>query len=1285
MKKITLVLLALLIVASCIGLAACNNNAQKVLDQYLLEQDQQLVEKDFVLPAQISGVDVTWTSDNDAIQIEKRADDYLAKVVPGDEVTSVTLTVSAGKASKSFTVRVTKLDVYYLASKYIFTKDNATVTDDFTLDKTFVYDGKTVNITWSVDESFADYLEISEDGYTALVYPTSILPEVRIKATFSYGGETTTKSFKVVVGIERSPLENINYWYSNTDVSIEIRGYVVAVADPYSETYGNISVYVVDENFLGGYYIYRADMADPAQASLVVPGAYVVVTGSTNTVYNGLYETNQNGVLTVDTEKAPIDVSEHVYAFDQDLLGGVPAAIHRQSSLVSLTNWAVKSVAESAPEADKTATLFTLEKGGVEVTIAVSKYMKGEYTAAAGDEKWEAICALRETVKVGDIVSVEGILSSYNSNHQICLVDASGVTTGGTADPEGTVYPGQTAAKAIADVEKALTDNNVTTRFTKPAEFTLPTESNGVEIKYELCRASDSVVLDGAKFTVTPGKQEVTTVQITYTLKDGEAVVYSTSQFFNIESLIPTLDTMIEELEVPPTELEEDYKLDENAEWVVKSGTGIEIVDGVAKVTRSDVDQKVVLTATVTLNGETKSRDYYITIPADPFLSFYVINVTADALELGNYADGSKSVAGVDFAYTELGDYGNGMQWRIKDGKTASLKNTSAFHEGIKEIMITLHDGKAYSNQDAFSLKFGTSPDALGNEIKLSTVAGQYVYNIKLDGTATYFSMTQLWEANSFYIDSIKLAFDSEPTFSDADKISIEKSELKFDGSTYTEDATATLPIAGTTYTDVTISWAADNSAVAIDGANFTFTMPETSARIKLTATLTCGTATDTKEFILFAVADVLEAAKLMEDGDKLEGNFELTGTVKSIDEAYSEKYGNVTLTITVGDTDIECYRMKGGAAATAKVGDKLVVTGSLENYKGKIQFSSGAIGEFVGGGDEGGETPTEPEHAGTLEDPYTVADALLVAGTLASGEYTETKVYIKGIIKSIGSYGSYLRNVYLIDETGATTSLLVYSVNYSEEVTAVYPNDFVVVNGYLTNYNGTLEVSGQGSDYVYFTSCEPGESTVTFTNDAHATVENLSTTEGLNGSTFTFTVNVTEGYQLVAVKVNGETVEAVEGTYTGTIKGNTTITLETAEEGAALPQLAATLSFADKANRTVFDPDTAKTQVWEQNGIKFTNNQASSTSPIADYSDPIRCYASSDIIIEYTGIVKLVFTCDGASRTFNANSISGNGQLVVEEKIVTITFDEAVDSVTITKLTQQARIKTLDVYTLAE
>lgn len=1225
MKKITLVLLALLLVVSCIGLAACNNNAQKILDAYLLDQDEQLVDKDFVLPAKIQDQAVTWTSDNDAVQIEKRTDDYLAKVNLGDEVTAVKLTVTLGNASKTFTVRVAALDVYYLADQYVFTKENATVYEDFTLDRTFTFAGKTANISWTVDDSYSDYLTISEDGNTCVVFPTSLNPQVRIKATFTYGDETTTVSYKLTVGLQRSALEEINYWYYNTDVSVEIKGYVVAVADPYSEQFGNVSLYVLDEEFVGGYYAYRVK-TDAENGALIEPGAYVTITGTTNTNYNGLVETNAGGNLVVDTTKDKIDVTDYVYAIDQDILGNVPGAIYHQSRLVSLTNWTVKSVATTAPEAGSTDTLFTLEKGGVEVPVVVSKYLKGVYDTAEGDATWEALCALQGTVKVGDVVSVTGLLGNYNGA-QIMPFSAEDVKTGGTADPADTVYPGQTAAKAIEEVNKTLTDNKVDARITKATEFTLPTTSNGVEIAYELCRDSKSVVIEEGKFTVTPGKHELSTVKVTYTVKDGETVVYTTAQFFDIESLVPTLDTMIDEIEVPPMELREDYKLDENATWTVKTGTGIEIVDGIAKVTRTDKDQAVVLTATVTLNGESKSRDYYVTVIADPYAGYVpeVIETPAagtyklfmEQANLGKNLYFTGEMNGYYYATSE--DAINGVDIVVTAG-TAENTYTLSFvnKEGVTKYLSIADDGSH------INVLIGDTPYEWTWEAErniITATLGDTTYFLGTYGnynTISASKVSYIEDASDIGKSQFVARFVTFKKPADADKVSVEKNALAWENTTYTEDGTATLPLVGETYGDVTIAWTADNASVVIDGANFALTMPAASARIVVTATLTCGEATDTKQFVLFAVVDVLDAVKLMQEGDKLNGTFSLTGTVKSIDEAYSDEFKNVTLTITVGDTDIQCYRMKGDAAATAKFGDELVVTGSLENYKGAVRFSSGANGVFVDGGEggEGGEDPVvTPEHAGTVEDPYTVADALIVAGALAEGDYSE-KVYITGTVKSIGSYDSYLRNVYLTDAEGK--ELLVYSVNYSDTITEVYPNDTVVISGYLTNYYGTLEVSSYQGDYAEFTSRTAGESTVTFTNDAHATVENLSRTEGLNGTTFTFTVQVSEGFQIVSVKVNGETVEAVEGTYTGTIKGNTTITLETAEEGVSLTTVTKTIAELATANS------------WE-NGTKVANpftldevitvsyNGGSNTGKYYSSNQSLRLYSSESGSITFT------------------------------------------------------------------
>ena len=317
----------------------------------------------------------------------------------------------------------------------------------------------------------------------------------------------------------------------------------------------------------------------------------------------------------------------------------------------------------------------------------------------------------------------------------------------------------------------------------------------------------------------------------------------------------------------------------------------------------------------------------------------------------------------------------------------------------------------------------------------------------------------------------------------------------------------------------------------------------------------------------------------------------------------------------------------------------------------------------------------------GTEEDPYTVAEALAAAGQLAKGEYSE-KVYILGTVVSIGSVGSYYSNLYIADGADGT-QLLVYSANLGSGIDAVYPNDTVLFYGYLTNYNGTLEVSSNKGDYVYMEEVTRGTSTITVdeTSSENAAVT-LSKNSGENGTEFTFTIQVTEGYQIVSVTVNGVAVEAVEGTYTSTVQGNTKVKVETAEEGAAVPQLAATITFDDKSKRT---EQTTEKQVWTENGITVTNNKAASSTNVADYANPARFYASSDLIIEYTGIVKIVINTTGGKNWGGCGSISGGGVATADGTITTIVFDSPVDSVTITKLTDQIRVTSIEIYTLAE
>lgn len=446
---------------------------------------------------------------------------------------------------------------------------------------------------------------------------------------------------------------------------------------------------------------------------------------------------------------------------------------------------------------------------------------------------------------------------------------------------------------------------------------------------------------------------------------------------------------------------------------------------------------------------------------------------------------------------------------------------------------------------------------------------------------------------------------------------------------------------------------------------------------------------------------EIVNAAYALANGASLDRPYTLTGVITKIDTAYDSNFKNVSVVIVIGtmtDKPILCFRMKGTGADVIKVGDTITVTGTLTNFyqaakddkpeRSIIEFTAGCtLDSYTAAGGEDPDPTPEPgelEHAGTADDPYSVADARTATAALADKTFPDGKVFVKGVVKSI-TYNSKFSNwkITIVDEDG-TAEFIVYGATFADGITAVSENDTIVATGYLYNYSGTYELSGDSThDYPSVTSLTAGTSTISVgtASSADATVI-LSAKTGLNGSTFTFTVTVAAGKQIVAVKVNGVVVDAVDGTYTATVAGNTTVVVETSDEGAKLPTLAASIDLTNKSNRTSQDSDS---QVWSQNGITVTNEKAKSTSPVADYA-PIRCYKNSSLKVEYTGITKLVFNCnnykDYTGDLKTSISTDSNITVTVEGDTVTVVFATAVNSFEIAAFANQVRFDSIDVYT---
>ncbi|MCM1042648.1 MAG: hypothetical protein NC350_00325 [Corallococcus sp.] len=652
MKKRLLALLVVSILAlSIVGLVACQEpldaaKAEKILKGYIFEYDDMIVNNDFTLPLTIANYAVTWkSSDENAVKLEKRDEDYLAKVTkPDTDRIEVTLTVTLGEAHRDYTVRLRPIDVYDISQAYTFENLRKSIYEDFTLDTSCSYEGKTAQITWSVSDrnSSSDYIAV-EGNNKVKVTPSSMNPQVILVGTFEYNDVETKIEYPFTVTIPKEPLQEVDYWYNGEGgkgVSVTLSGYVLEIGTPYDSQYGNISLYMLNDEGTAGHYIYRAKAA-ANEVDLIKPGAHITVTGGVTDVYNGLHQVGQNtGTIKVDKDVPAKDVAKEIYALDEDLFANAPAVLWNQSRMVSLSNWQIKAI-EKKPTAGNSGILFTLEKNGVEVFVGVSKYMEGAYSCKEDNAVWKGLLATQETYNVGDYVNVTGIWGHYTyaadkkDGDQIIPLSANAITKG-AADPAGTTYNGAKVAAAVNAVNEALAAAKADKMVVSAKEFTLPASSGDVTIAYKLLFQPDDIKLENGKFTISqPTRQENVPVQITYTV--GTVTnQYTAHQFFTISYANLSDEQMIKQ---EKENLSLTNKITENTEielstigkdiesvtieWAFKEGTTpatAKIVDKEGKkylvFTQGDAEETVTVVATVKSGETTDTVEFEVKVAA---------------------------------------------------------------------------------------------------------------------------------------------------------------------------------------------------------------------------------------------------------------------------------------------------------------------------------------------------------------------------------------------------------------------------------------------------------------------------------------------------------------------------------------------------------------------------------------------------------------------------------------------------------------------------------------------
>ena len=259
----------------------------------------------------------------------------------------------------------------------------------------------------------------------------------------------------------------------------------------------------------------------------------------------------------------------------------------------------------------------------------------------------------------------------------------------------------------------------------------------------------------------------------------------------------------------------------------------------------------------------------------------------------------------------------------------------------------------------------------------------------------------------SFYltpIDDAPFTFKGLPVLSDEDAVKFEKGRLSI-AKDVTKSGEVALPTAGKAYTDVAISWASDNSALAAiseDGKKVTYTLGISTETVKLTATLSRGDKQETVEFTVNllgvipwkTVAEVMELEKNLPMSKDSEKAYYVYGTIK--DDPTADK---CNFTITSGDQDILVYGVKnsegkayGSSNAIAEIpfkkGDLFYCNANVQIYAGHKWELTNAVAF---------ETP---EVGSTYARPYDAAGAMAVINALEDGKTTDEAVYLSGVVE---------------------------------------------------------------------------------------------------------------------------------------------------------------------------------------------------------------------------------------------------------------------------------------------
>ena len=639
--------------------------------------------------------------------------------------------------------------------------------------------------------------------------------------------------------------------------------------------------------------------------------------------------------------------------------------------------------------------------------------------------------------------------------------------------------------------------------------------------------------------------------------------------------------------------------------WSLDVTEGVTITEGETEdtvvIAALDEDLPFTLTATITdpegchttsfsLDGLAKAMPQIVPLaitekPAEN--TAYKLYVYQSTLAKDLYFNGYDKAATYYFGTTENYEEAVDIYVEYIEG-TDNFNLTFTYEDVKKYIGVRLSDDGAHDNIVAttepvssffWSEELGTVLTHLDKN-KNGEAADYYLGNYSNKDTISLSMTSYAGGAGNNVGGLVTMVDKSTIVITDETKVNTVKDALNV-ATKHTTDKTVTLTTSDDRYPEVSITWTVEEgkgATVTADG--LVLAIPAEATTAVLTATVSCGEVTETKEFTLElgpksvapAADSVLTIKEALAYGNTLTApttdKYYVSGVITGFYGSGGKTYGNVYIQDETGDS-ILVYGLYSadGSVRYDKMevkpveGDTIKVYGALTSYNGVGQFKDAWLIEHTPAA--GGETPDvggdeEPSvQAPAADSVLTIKEALEYGATLTAD--TTDKYYVSGVITGFyGDKGKTYGNVYIQDEKG--DSILVYglysadgSVRYDAMEVKPVEGDTIKVYSILSSYKGVAqfknawliehtpaaggETPDQGGD-------EGDAATVT----ASKTIADLITSEGWTNTTTKQEFSLDD---VVTVKVNGgnNSGKAYDGNHiriyaTDTPAGTLTITL---------------------------------------------------------------------------------------------------------------------------------------------